>query len=168
VESQLLVFFKSSPDFIQESSPAMLQSLFILTYISLIFSVSSTISSLVLIKNFGNVPMLAARFQEKAQRQLITPRSDPATSQSRFSRDIAPRRWRLIEWHCMYLHVVGPMLGSLIFSTTRVVHASHVRAVSPIPDHLVHLDAREGWHKGHSLRCWHIFNASTTAFLAYS
>ncbi|KAH9956590.1 hypothetical protein BJV74DRAFT_455642, partial [Russula compacta] len=39
VESQLLVFFKSSPDFTQQLSPVMLQYLLVLTYVALIFSV---------------------------------------------------------------------------------------------------------------------------------
>ncbi|KAH9956005.1 hypothetical protein BC827DRAFT_1271209 [Russula dissimulans] len=55
VESQLLVFFKSSPSFPQQPTPPMLSYLFVLTYVALIFSVSSTISSLVLTRAFGNV-----------------------------------------------------------------------------------------------------------------
>jgi hypothetical protein len=97
VESQLLVFFKSSPDFTQQRVPVILQSLLVLTYIALIFSVSTTISSLILTRNFGNIPMLVGRLQEKIGSVTLS------TSESKRSRDdIAPRRWRLLEGHCTY------------------------------------------------------------------
>jgi hypothetical protein len=63
-------------------------------------------------------------------------------------------------------HVVGPTKRSLTFSTTRVVHVDHIRAVSPGPDHLVHLGARERWHKCRSFRGWRVFDASAIAFPA--
>ncbi|KAI0251692.1 hypothetical protein BJV78DRAFT_418339 [Lactifluus subvellereus] len=107
VESQLLVFFKTSPNITQQSAPVMLQYLLVLTYIALIFSVSATISSLVLTKNFGNVPMLSARFQKRVKRHLITSRFGTATFQTRFSSDIAPRRWRWIEWHWLFTLVLS-------------------------------------------------------------
>jgi hypothetical protein len=58
--------------------------------------------SLILTKNFGNVPMLAAHFQEEAKRRPITSTIETAASQSRLSHDMAPQRWRFIEWHCAY------------------------------------------------------------------
>ncbi|KAI0300019.1 hypothetical protein B0F90DRAFT_1817817 [Multifurca ochricompacta] len=107
VESQFLVFFKSSPDFTQESKPAMLQYLLVLTYIALIFSVSATISSLVLTENFGNVPMLVSRFREKLK-SITNPGFETASFlQSSFGDAIAPRRWRWIEWHWLFTLVIS-------------------------------------------------------------
>lgn len=79
----------------------MLQYLLVLTYIALIFSVSATISSLVLTKNFGNVPLLVARSQEKIQ-GAGTPEFGIPSFQARSNDDIAPRRWRWAECHCVF------------------------------------------------------------------
>ena len=99
MESQLLVFFKSSPNSTQQPVPAILEYLLLLTYVALIFSVSATISSLVLTENFGNVPMLVERFREKV---ITTPSFETASLQARLHDDITPRRWRWIEWHCSH------------------------------------------------------------------
>jgi len=99
VESQLLVFFKSSPQFTQQPVPVILQYLLVLTYIALIFSVSTTMNSLILTRTFGNVPMLAGRSQEKISSvALPTFKSPPVRKRS--SDDIAPWQCRLLEGHC--------------------------------------------------------------------
>ncbi|KAI9450380.1 hypothetical protein BJY52DRAFT_1302917 [Lactarius psammicola] len=103
VESQLLVFFKSFPSSTQQPSPAILQYLLLLTYVALIFSMSATISSLVLTENFGNVPMLVARFREN----ITTPKFETASLQERLSDNITPRRWRWIEWHWLFTLLVS-------------------------------------------------------------
>jgi len=88
----------------------MLPYLLILTYIALIFCVSATISSLVLTRNFGNVPMLVGRLQERindadiAMRGLELP---PYQTKTNDAHDIVPRRWRWIEWHCAYYTTRG-------------------------------------------------------------
>ena len=101
VESQLLVFFKSSPNSTQQPVPPIFEFLLVLTYVALIFSVSATISSLVLTENFGNVPMLVAHFREKVK-YISTPKFETANFRSRINEDITPRRWRWIEWHCTH------------------------------------------------------------------
>ena len=106
IESQLLVFFKSSPDFTREPVPVILQYLLVLTYIALIFSVSATISSLVLTRNFGNVPMLVGRLQEKTRSMPMSPFESPSL-RTRSGDDIIPRRWRVLEGHCMYQRIAG-------------------------------------------------------------
>jgi hypothetical protein len=64
VQSQLLVF-KSCPDFSQQPVSIILQYLLVLPYITLTLTgVSTTISSLVLTRNFGNSPMLVGRLQK--------------------------------------------------------------------------------------------------------
>ncbi|KAN0129129.1 hypothetical protein V8E53_013000, partial [Lactarius tabidus] len=98
VESQLLVFFKSSPTSTQQPVPAIFELLLLLTYVALIFSVSATISSLVLTENFGNVPVLVARFRAKAK-FITSQKFERAYVQTSPSDDITPRRWRWIEWH---------------------------------------------------------------------
>lgn len=103
VESQLLVFFKSSPNSTQQPTPAILECLLLLTYVALIFSMSATISSLVLTENFGNIPMLVARFREN----ITTPRFETASFEARLSDDITPRRWRWIEWHWLFTLLVS-------------------------------------------------------------
>jgi hypothetical protein len=85
----------------------MLPYLLILTYIALIFGVSATISSLVLTRNFGNVPRLVGRLQERINDNDIVMRwleIPPYQTRTRTNdaHDIAPRRWRWIEWHCVY------------------------------------------------------------------
>ena len=99
IESQLLVFFKTSPDFIQLKEPVMLQYLLVLSYIALIFSVSATISSLVLTRN---IPRLAGRLREKirgtAKCGFDVP---PFQTELSDASGIIPRRWRWIEWHCV-------------------------------------------------------------------
>lgn len=98
VESQLLVFFKSSPDFTQQPVPVTLQYLLVITYIALIFSVSTTISSLVLTRNFGNVPMLVGRLQEKIRgMSMLTFEISPLRT-----RYIVPLRWWWLEVHCTF------------------------------------------------------------------
>ena len=73
---------------------------------ALIFSVSATISSLVLTENFGNVPVLVARFREKVK-SVNTPKFETTYMQARLSDDITPRRWAWIEWHCTH-HTMSP------------------------------------------------------------
>lgn len=114
VESQLLVFFKSSPDFTQQPVPVILQYLLILTYIALIFSVSSTINSLILTRTFGNVPMLVGRLQEKI-RSVALPTFESPPVRKRSSDDIAPWQWRLLEGHCTYNELRVPAAESLTF-----------------------------------------------------
>ncbi|KAF8497907.1 hypothetical protein F5888DRAFT_1803360 [Russula emetica] len=106
VESQLLVFFKSSPDFTQQPVPVILQYLLVLTYIALIFSVSATINSLILTRNFGNVPMLVGRLQEKI-RSVALPTFESPPVQKRSGDDIAPWRWRLLEGHWLFTLVIS-------------------------------------------------------------
>lgn len=106
VESQLLVFFKSSPNSAQQPVPAIVEFLLLLTYVALIFSVSATISSLVLTENFGNVPVLVARFREKVK-SVTTPKFETAYLQANRSDDITPRRWRWIEWHWLFTLLVS-------------------------------------------------------------
>lgn len=101
IESQLLVFFKTSPDFIQRTEPVTHQYLIVLSYIALIFSVSATISSLVLTRNFGDIPRLTRRLREKI-RGTAECRFEIPPFQRELSDDsgITPRRWIWIEWHC--------------------------------------------------------------------
>ncbi|KAF8266946.1 hypothetical protein EI94DRAFT_1802339 [Lactarius quietus] len=106
VESQLLVFFKSSPNSTQQPAPAIFEFLLLLTYVALIFSISATISSLVLTENFGNVPMLVARFREKVK-HITTSKFETAYLQARLRDDITPRRWRWIEWHWLFTLLVS-------------------------------------------------------------
>ncbi len=101
VESQLLVFFKSSPDFMQQPASITIQYLLVLTYVALIFSVSATISSLVLTRNVGNVPGLIGRMREHANDTTMHGFEIPPF-RTRSSDGIAQRRWRWIEWHCKY------------------------------------------------------------------
>jgi hypothetical protein len=101
VESQLLVFFKSSPDFTQKPVPVTLQYLLVLTYVALIFSVSATISSLLLTRNFGNVPMLVQRLQQGIWGTPM-PAFEISPFRTRSGDDITPQRWRLLECHCTY------------------------------------------------------------------
>jgi hypothetical protein len=101
IESQLLVFFKTSPDFMQRAESVTLQYLLVLSYIALIFSVSATISSLVLTRNFGDIPRLAGRLREKIRgRAKRGFENRPFQAELGDTSDITPRRWRWIEWHC--------------------------------------------------------------------
>jgi hypothetical protein len=115
VESQLLVFFKSSPNFTQQPVPVILQYLLVLTYIALIFSVSATISSLILTRNFGNIPMLVGRLQEKI-RSVALPGFEYPPNRKRSSDDIAPWQWRLLEGHCTYDELWALAAEPLTFS----------------------------------------------------
>jgi len=124
IESQLLVFFKSSsPDFTQKQAPVILQYLLVLTYIALVFSVSNTMSSLVLTRNFGNVPMLAARFREKIKGTGMP------SFQTKVCHDITPRRWRLIELHWLFTLVVSVLcLPAQIFLYIWMQERNAIRA----------------------------------------
>jgi hypothetical protein len=115
VESQLLVFFKSSPDFTQQPVPVILQYLLVLTYIALIFSVSATINSLILTRAFGNVPMLVGRLQEKIS-SVALPTFESPPVRKRSSDNVVPWRWRLLEGHCTYDELRAPAAESLTFS----------------------------------------------------
>ncbi|KAI0273929.1 hypothetical protein BGY98DRAFT_107727 [Russula aff. rugulosa BPL654] len=106
VESQLLVFFKSSPNFTQQPVPVILQYLLVLTYIALIFSVSATINSLILTRNFGNIPKLVGRLQEKI-RSVSLPGFEYPPNRKRSSDDIAPWQWRLLEGHWLFTLVIS-------------------------------------------------------------
>jgi hypothetical protein len=106
VESQLLVFFKTSPDFTQHPGRLSLQCLLILTYISLIFSVSATISSFVLTRSSGTNPMPVGSFRNKAT-DTGTCGFDTPHLQTRSNVGIDPQRWGWIESHCAYDHVLG-------------------------------------------------------------
>ena len=112
VESQLLVFFKSSPDFARQLLPVILQYLLVLTYIALIFSVCTTINSLILTRHFGNVPMLVGHLQEKI-RSTTLPTFESPSVRKRSSDDIVPWRWRLLESHCTYDELQVPAAGPL-------------------------------------------------------
>ena len=115
VESQLLVFFKSSPNSTQQPVPVILQYLLILTYIALIFSVGATINSLILTRAFGNVPMLVGRLQEKIS-SVALPTIESPPIRKRSSDNIIPWRWRLLEGHCTYDKLWAPVAESLTFS----------------------------------------------------
>jgi hypothetical protein len=85
----------------QRAEPVTLQYLLVLSYIALIFSVSATISSLVLTRNFGDIPRLAGRLREKIRgRAKRGFESRPFQTELSDANDITPRRWRWIEWHC--------------------------------------------------------------------
>lgn len=114
VESQLLVFFKSSPNSTQQPVPVILQYLLILTYIALIFSVGATINSLILTRAFGNVPMLVGRLQEKIS-SVALPTIESPPIRKRSSDNIIPWRWRLLEGHCTYDKLWAPVAESLTF-----------------------------------------------------
>jgi hypothetical protein len=101
VESQLLVFFKTSPDFTQQPAQLSLQCLLILTYVALIFSVSATISSLVLTRNSGAVPRPIDGFRKDAN-DKVTREFEIDPFQSKLKGDISLRRWTWIEFHCAY------------------------------------------------------------------
>jgi hypothetical protein len=115
VESQLLVFFKSSPDFTQQPVPVILQYLLVLTYIALIFSMSTTISSLILTINFGNIPMLVGRSQGKI-RSVALPDFEFTPNLKRSSDDITPWQWRLLEGYCTYDELWALAAEPLTFS----------------------------------------------------
>jgi hypothetical protein len=115
VESQLLVFFKSSPDFTQQPVPVILQYLLVLTYIALIFSISTTISSLILTINFGNIPMLVGRSQEKIGSVSLLGFEYPP-NRKRSSDDITPWQWRLLEGYCTYDELWALAAEPLTFS----------------------------------------------------
>ncbi|KAI0263579.1 hypothetical protein BC834DRAFT_971263 [Gloeopeniophorella convolvens] len=100
LESQLLIFFKTSFNPAQSPKQNILSLMIALTYIALIFSVSATISSLVLTENFGDVPRMVARLRERL-------RSGAAPSPTTFGDQIAPRRWRWMEWHWLFTLVVS-------------------------------------------------------------
>ena len=106
VESQFLVFFKSCPELAQQAAPPTLQYLLVLTYVALIFGVSATISSLVLTRNFGNVPRLVERLRERINGTGTDMRQGFEISPTKLNngQGLAPRRWRLIELHCEYYY----------------------------------------------------------------
>jgi len=82
--------------------PVTLQYLLVLSYIALIFSVSATISSLVLTRNFGDIPRLAGLLREKTRGRAKCGFEDPPfQTELGDARGIVPRRWRWIEWHCV-------------------------------------------------------------------
>jgi hypothetical protein len=86
----------------QRIEPVTLQYLLVLSYIALIFSVSATISSLVLTRNFGDIPALAGRLRDKLRgRAKCGLEIPPFQTELGDARGIVPRRWRWIEWHCM-------------------------------------------------------------------
>jgi len=114
VESQLLFFFKSSPDSTQQRVLVVLQYLLVLTYIALIFSVTNTINSLILTRHFGNIPMLVARLQKN----VAPPTFEFPPDRKRSSDDIGPSwRWRLLEAHCTYGEFQAPAAEPLTFSS---------------------------------------------------
>jgi len=106
VESQLLVFFKTSPDFTQQPGRLSLQCLLILTYISLIFSVSATISSFVLTRSSGTNPMPVGSFRKKAT-DTGTRGIDTPHLQTKSNVGIDPQRWGWIEFHWLFMLVVS-------------------------------------------------------------
>ena len=136
VESQLLVFFKTSPDFSQQPARLSLQCLLILTYVALIFSVSATISSLALTRNPRPIGGLQKNTNGKVTRGFEIGPLPPKPKD-----DTAPQRWSRIELHCAYHNALLAQPSSptnrLI---SRVVHASRVCAVPPSPDLLDSLD----------------------------
>lgn len=101
-ESQLLLFFKTPSNFVHPPAPATLRWLLILTYTALIFSISSTVSSLVLTENFGDSLGLAKRLRKRIKRsrlRKLIPRQQ-ARALVTLARKAAPRRWRWMEYHC--------------------------------------------------------------------
>jgi hypothetical protein len=95
--------------------PVILQYLLVLTYIALIFSVSTTINSLILTRTFVNVSMLVGRSQEKTN-SVSLPTFESSLVRKRSSDDIVPWQWRLLEGHCMYNKSLAPVIESLTFS----------------------------------------------------
>jgi len=92
----------------QHIEPATLQYLLVLSYIALIFSVSATISSLVLTRNFGDIPRLAGRLREKFRgRAKCGFEIPPFQTELDDARGIIPRRWRWIEVHWLFTLVVS-------------------------------------------------------------
>ena len=92
--------------------PVILQYILVLTYIALIFSVSTTINSLILTRYFGNIPMLVERFQEKT-RSVTLPSSEFPSDRNRSREYITPWGWRLLECHCTYDGLLAPAAETL-------------------------------------------------------
>lgn len=103
-ESQLLLFFKTPSNFVHPPEPTTLRWLLILTYTALIFSISSTVSSLVLTENFGDSLGLAKRLRKRIKksrlRKLILVPRQQTRALATLAGKAAPRRWRWMEYHC--------------------------------------------------------------------
>ena len=104
-ESQLLLFFKTSSNFIHAPAPSTLRCLLILTYTALLFSISSTISALVLTENFGDSLGIARRLRKKIKKSRVGKKliSRRPTHLAELAHTSTPRRWRLMEYHCELL-----------------------------------------------------------------
>jgi len=83
----------------QQPAPITIQYLLVLTYVALIFSVSATISSLVLTRDVGNVRGPIGCMREHVDGITMRGLEIPPF-RTRSSDGIAQRRWRWIEWHC--------------------------------------------------------------------
>lgn len=114
VESQLLVFFKSSPDFTQQPVSVILQYLLVLTYIALFFSLGTTISSLILTRTFGDVSRLVGRLQENSS-SVALPTFESPPVRKRSCDDVVPWGWRFLEGHCTYDELRTPAAEPLTF-----------------------------------------------------
>lgn len=148
--------------------PVILQYLLVLTYTALIFSVSATINSLILTRNFGNIPMLVGRLQEKI-RSVALPTSEFPPDRKISRDDIAPWQWRLLEGHCTFGESWASAAATYFFmATDRAIHVGYFRAVSPGADPLIHMDARKDRYQSRRPGGGRVCDASHAAFLTRS
>ncbi|KAI0067850.1 hypothetical protein BV25DRAFT_875925 [Artomyces pyxidatus] len=94
VEAQLLTFVKLPSSYTHPPSFAAMQALLVFTYSALFFSLSATISSLILTDEFGELPVRASRKSNPVKQGTFD--SSAASLLEVYG---ARKSWRWLMWH---------------------------------------------------------------------
>ncbi|KAI0067481.1 hypothetical protein BV25DRAFT_1107118 [Artomyces pyxidatus] len=97
VEAHLLVFVKNPSNYTNSPRYSVMQALLIFTYSALFFSLSATISSLVLTDEFGELPVRASRKSNPVKQGTFD--SSAASLLEVYG---ARKSWRWVMWHWLF------------------------------------------------------------------
>lgn len=136
-----------------------MNALLIFTYGALFFSLSATISSLILTDEFGELPVRASRKANPEKQGTFD--SSAASLLEVYG---ARKSWRWVMWHCACLACViysrTYSLTSVLTCVARVVHARRGVPVGSRADSALRVAAGVGCGQSHRAHCWSLRDAA--------
>ncbi|KAG8790798.1 hypothetical protein FRC12_010971 [Ceratobasidium sp. 428] len=107
LEGQLLTFVKGIDDDIISHTSRGYQALLILTYITFFFSVSATVSALILTDGFAELSLRAAPIDKKEKLDLLEKCPTVDTIEEIFEQHGVKKSCRYVKIHWIIMHLIG-------------------------------------------------------------
>lgn len=158
----LLLICVKVTKFPDDANPRALTFLTLLSYSSIVFTISATVTSFILADRLGEIPIRASM-----QSDLATEGSVNATPTYLLKRYGAGSAWAWGVWHCELPDALSAFVANLLLPLRDLLPFGR-RLVHTHPNTCLHLSSRNGGSENHYDLCYRIRNFAIPPFSTFA